>query len=104
MALTDPHEVPLVTELSVGVSPGTEASIMLQKATVRKFFYPLIWLQQNIMNVKCMHMRTITNTLAHKHLRTHTKLFRETLTDFASSTLESESMKKVFLVKQFLTE
>lgn len=34
MIFTDPHEVPLVGELSVGVAPGTEATIMIQKATV----------------------------------------------------------------------
>ena len=30
----EPHEVPLVTELSVGVQPGTQASIMLHKSEV----------------------------------------------------------------------
>ena len=39
IALHEPHEVPLVTELAYGVSPGFEVSLAMSKSTVSVCMY-----------------------------------------------------------------
>ena len=42
IALHEPHEVPLVTELAYGVSPGFEVSLAMSKSAVSVCMYQTI--------------------------------------------------------------
>ena len=42
IALHEPHEVPLVTELAYGVSPGFEVSLAMSKSAVSVCMYLIV--------------------------------------------------------------